>query len=309
VQTSSTGWHILLYHDVSWEENCYVRSIGGTIPPDVFRTHVAAAASLGELVSVPDGERRLAEGALDGPIFSFWFDDGLAGVARHAAPILGEYGVSGAVSICSRFVNRTEFFWRFKLSYLSSIDGMRFLRTRLKKHGLERGAGVRVFTQLRFSPDVLRAIDELFERFTTPAQRADAFRMFMDPTAIGDLARQGWTIANHTASHYPVAEENCAHLLVDQFHECETEIMSIVGAPSRYWVLPFGAHTPAAALRAAESVRMDRRLVFVGDRVNTIASSTDGVLYRFIAPTGSAARLVKLIGQASPGGGVLPALS
>ena len=49
------GWYIILYHDVSWEESPFVRHIGGTCPPDVFRDHVRACAGLGELVSIRDG--------------------------------------------------------------------------------------------------------------------------------------------------------------------------------------------------------------------------------------------------------------
>ena len=129
------AWHILSYHDISWEENCYLRSIGGTVPPDIFRSHVATCAQLGTLVSIEEGARRLLGDKIDGPLFSFWFDDGLIGVRKNALPILEDFGVAGAISVCSRFVFRKEFFWRFKLSYLNTVDGMRILRSHLRKHG------------------------------------------------------------------------------------------------------------------------------------------------------------------------------
>jgi peptidoglycan/xylan/chitin deacetylase (PgdA/CDA1 family) len=290
------AWYIVLYHDISWEENCYLRSIGGTVPPDIFRDHVRALASVGELVSIPEGERRLREHTIDVPLFSFWFDDGLAGVSRHAAPILEEHGVAAAVSICSRFVRHAELFWRFKLSYLNAVDGIRFLRSRLSRRGFKRGDSVKTFTRLQFSADVLADIDELFERFTTPQQRADAFRMFMDRGTIERLWRRGWTIANHTAAHYPVCEPNCFHLLPDTFREGDEEVVSICGKPSTYWVLPFDTESPAAVIDASTPWREDRHLVFVRNRANTPASCGEArVLYRFSAPIGSARQLIGLL--------------
>src|SRR5438045_8187974 len=114
------GWYVLLYHDVSWEESAYVRTIGGTIPPDLFRRHVEALAGLGDVVGADEAERRWRAGTIDRPLFTVWFDDGLQGVEQHAAPILDRAGATAVASICSRFVDRTELFWRFKLSYLAS---------------------------------------------------------------------------------------------------------------------------------------------------------------------------------------------
>ena len=102
------------------------------MPPDIFRSHVATCAQLGTLVSIEEGARRLLGDSIAGPLVSFWFDDGRIGVRKHASPILEECGVAGAISVCSRFVFRKEFFWRFKLSYLNTVDGMRILRSHLR---------------------------------------------------------------------------------------------------------------------------------------------------------------------------------
>src|SRR5215471_12480919 len=129
------GWYIILYHDVSWEETPFTSHLGSTCPPDVFRDHVRTCEELGELVSIQDGIERVKKGDIASPLFSFWFDDGFVGVRKYAAPILAAHGVTGAISICSRFAMRTEMFWRCKLSYLHSIDAGRHLRARLRKYG------------------------------------------------------------------------------------------------------------------------------------------------------------------------------
>ena len=46
----SPGWYVLLYHDVSWEENDFIRPYSVVCPPDVFRrpgTRVVPAGTLG----------------------------------------------------------------------------------------------------------------------------------------------------------------------------------------------------------------------------------------------------------------------
>ena len=292
------AWYILLYHDVSWEENCYLRSVGGTCAPDVFRQHVKMAASLGDLVSVADGQRMLESNSFDRPAFSFWFDDGLIGVCKHAKPVLDEFGVTGAVSICSRFVRRSEFFWRFKLSYLHSVDGLRFLRSRLAKHGFSLRDPVSTFTLDSFSAEILQDIDDLWCRFTTPAQRQDAYRMFMSREEIRHLFDYGWEIANHTAGHYPVFQEHSLQLLSAQFQECEEEIQGICGRPSRYWVVPFDRKNSADGVKVADACRGDRHLVYVGNRRNNAHTcSAARVLFRYSTET-SAERLAQRLRKA-----------
>ena len=60
------GWYILLYHDISWEETPFVRHIGGTCPPDVFRDHVSTCESSGNtrIGSGGDEKTRLCGGFL-----------------------------------------------------------------------------------------------------------------------------------------------------------------------------------------------------------------------------------------------------
>src|SRR5262245_60839674 len=76
--------------------------------------------------------------------------DGVAGVRKYAAPVLAEHGITGGISLCSRFNDRTEMFWRSKLSYLHSIDAGRHLRARLREYGYSRPELVREFTIHRF---------------------------------------------------------------------------------------------------------------------------------------------------------------
>ena len=294
------GWYILLYHDVSWEENYYIRSIGGTCPPDLFQRHVNALSGLGEIVSVATGADRLRKGNLTEPMFSFWFDDGLIGVRKYAVSILKDFRATGALSICSRFVNRREFFWRFKLAYLNSIDAMRLLRPMLRKHGFETGDSVKTFTLDNFSEEVLAYIEELFNRFTSPQQRADAFRMFEDREGIKSLQKQGWVIANHSAGHYPVTQAHSLNLLEAEFLECEREIQEICGTFSNYWVLPFDRLTAPNVLNVADRCREERYIVFVGGRINTPNSmEKERVLYRISAPSDEPVALLKSIALAA----------
>lgn len=263
------AWYVLVYHDVSWEESPLIRHIGGTCPPDVFRAHVKTAASMAELVSVQEGYNRYRQGTIDRPLISFWFDDGLAGVARHAAPILSDYGVSAALSICPRFNRGIEMFWRFKLSLIHSADGGRHLRSRLRPLGYKVEYLTRHFTMDHFGPDVISAIDDVYRACTTETFRRDAYRTFMPISEIKRLKAEGWEICNHSASHYPIGEERTEDLTIPQFEEAERLLEELTGL-TRFWVFPFAR---AITQRSIAAVSQRGKIpVLVGGRANAAAS-------------------------------------
>jgi hypothetical protein len=279
------GWYILLYHDVSWEETPFVRHIGGTCPPDVFRDHLLACKRLGTLVSVQEGTARLMSGTVSSPLFSFWFDDGFAGVRKYAMPILADHGVTGATSICSRFISRAEMFWRFKLSYLHSIDAGRHLRARLRPLGFSMSAGVLYFSMDRFGPDVLSIIDTLYDEAVPAAMRDDAFRLFETPDGVRELYSKGWVVANHSAAHYPIGEKHVNHMLMDQFDECASWIQAVTGVDCNYWVFPFSRNIDPGSITTIRNHYPEKIIVYVGDVVNLPLGFGDKrILYRIGAP-------------------------
>ena len=236
---------------------------------------------------------------LDEPLISFWFDDALTGVHRHAAPILDQYGVTGGVAVCSAFMQRSELFWRFKLGYLQSIDGMRFVRSRLKPLGFRFGQSVRTFTITHFSDDVLAVIDELYERFTTPAQRADAYRMFLQPDDVADLQARGWEVSNHTARHYPVG----APLV---WTGCATSSKSA----SRCWsrssarraIGCFHSTLKAPPKSQSAHARVEETDIWCWWEIGTTLRrrASTGVLHRISAPTVTGQSVGDLLARASP---------
>ena len=294
------GWYIILYHDVSWEESPFVRDIGGTCPPDVFRDHVRACEGLGELVSIREGMEKLKRGDIAAPLFSFWFDDGFVGARKYAAPILAERGITGATSICSRFTNRSEMFWRCKLSYLQSIDAGRHLRARLRKYGYSRSELVREFTIDRFGGEVLSVINTLYDETTSRSVQEDAFRIFDTPDGLIELHKRGWVIANHSAAHYPISEKHVQDMLMDQFEECERFIQSLIGTESNYWVTPFAQNIEPSASSASQKHRDEKNIVLVADRVNVCTSfESTRTLYRIDASANDRNQLAQVLFAAS----------
>jgi len=275
------AWQILLYHDVNWEEPRALRGLGGTTTPDVFRAHVAAARQVGDVVSPAEAAQRLA---LDprGRIITFWFDDGLAGVARYAAPILAEHGLTGALAVCSRFWRRSEPFWRFQLAHLVTLGRAAPLRAAL---AVPPGASLRDHVLDHFGAPALAAIDRIWGELPA-GERAAAAHAFMNHDDIAALVEAGWTLANHTAAHHPVGEARAADTLAAQFEECAAALRDDFAVDPPYWVLPFdrpGARTAdlTARVRAAAP---ERTLVLVGDRANRPADVAARVLHRFFVP-------------------------
>lgn len=294
-------WYILLYHDISWEENSFARGIGGTIPPDLFRDHVNAISQVGKIVSIKDGLILMKQGTLTEPLFSFWFDDGFSGVTKYALPILQEQKVSAAVSICSKFVTHTDLFWRYKLAYLSSVDGVRFLRSKLRQLGYKSGMSVKNFCMNEFSKQIVDYIDELFSIHCSKALSNDAFRLFDPVDNILKLKKAGWEIANHTASHYPVGEDQGISLFHDEFAECQKVLETMLDVSSQYWVLPFDREqyrSDKLISTFTETSGNDQYLVLVGDKVNDQTDLSNRVINRFNVPIASSSELVRLLGKA-----------
>ena len=287
------GWYILNYHDIAWEENDFLKGIGGSFPPDIFNEHLEQLSRHAELVSVQEGFEQYQKGSLKRPLVSIWFDDGLAGVRKYALPILEAHKVKAGMSINSRFMLREELFWRAKLSFLSQVDGLRFLRAKLRKHGYDNSMLVKGFVLDRFCDEFVDAIDDVYARFTDAGFREDAFRIFDTVDGIKHLAAQGWEIANHSAAHYPVGEDAYISKFAEQFNECEAAMQQHLGSGSRFWVLPFDRKRDdslIATFTAANAA--GRHLVLVGDRFNTSATANDKVLYRVYVPDVNGKELV-----------------
>jgi len=255
---------------------------------------------LGALVSIADGIEKLKRGDIAAPLFGFWFDDGFVGVRKYAAPILAEHGITGGISLCSRFTDRREMFWRCKLSYLHSIDAGRHLRARLRQYGYSRPELVSQFTIDQFGDDVLSVINTLYAETTGCAVQEDAFRIFDTPEGFRELHNRGWVIANHSAAHYPISAQHGADKLLEQFEECDGFIESLLGTKSDYWVTPFGQHIAPSAISARQKPRDEKTIVLVDNRVNVGASfESTPTLYRICAPSNDRNQLAQVLIAAS----------
>lgn len=295
------AWHILLYHDISYEETPYTRGIeGGTLPPDLLRDQVETLRRVGDLVGVDEGLRRTRSGEpLRRPMFSFWFDDGFAGVRQHALPILDEVGVSAAMSVCSRFVDRSELHWRLALSWLRHVDGLRHVRAALRDRlaGLPAGTPLRASTMDRFEPRIAQCILDLHQKMTTPAQREAAAALFDDRAGLRSLRDAGWLLCNHSAAHWPIGEAAAIDHFAAQFEECANDLSDLLTSDPDLWVLPFdrSRHRAASLLQefAAAGSHDNRFLVLVGNRPTAREDLDRRTIYRTCAPAASGRALLR----------------
>jgi peptidoglycan/xylan/chitin deacetylase (PgdA/CDA1 family) len=289
------GWYILNYHDISWEENIYLRGIGGTIPPDIFNSHLESLNQHGRLVSIEKGFNKFSSSDINEPLISLWFDDGFRGVRKYALPIIEDYNVTAAISINSKFLLSKELFWRLKLSYISQTDGLRFLRSKLRKIGYKTGESVKTFVLDHFSDEVLKAIDDVYIEFSNEDIRSDAFRIFDDVDGIEVLQKKGWTIANHSSSHYPVTEESYFDHFTDEFEECQKVIKKYYKIDTKYWVAPFD-RTGKRAKNLLSSFILNSNehfMVLLEDKINKYPEKINKVLFRIVPPNFDGDELVK----------------
>ncbi len=289
------GWYILNYHDINWEENPYISGIGGTFAPDIFQDHLKYLDSIAQLVSIDEGYKALKSSNIDRVMISFWFDDGFSGVRKYAKPMLDEYNISAGFSINSQFMLKKQLFWRSKLSYISYVDGLRFLRSRLKKYGYTINTSVKSFVMDNFSLDIIKEIDEVYSIFCNKIHQKDAFRIFEDINGVKELLNAGWEIANHSSNHYPISENSYINHFVKEFMECERDIKKSLGIDSRFWVVPFDRKS-VDTTKLLSLTPDNRDLVLVGDRINT---TYNRVIYRIEPPYLKGKELIKFINKLS----------
>jgi peptidoglycan/xylan/chitin deacetylase (PgdA/CDA1 family) len=297
----SPGWYIALYHEVSWEEPPELRGIGGmTVPPDRFEDHLRALSGESTLLSVADARARLAQGPLDSPVVSIWFDDGYRGVRRYAAPRMSRAGVTGTISVCSRFTLRKEMFWRAQLARLASGDGLRFLRSRLRKIGIDPGDSLRESTLDRFTPELRQAIERSYRRHTSPELRQDAYRIFDTVEGLRTLQQSGWTMANHSASHWPIGEDSALESMVEQFTLAEQECATAGLKLSSDWVLPFDRERSTSLDQVFDAEATGKTLVLVGNRTTSADDLARNRIHRIVAPPCSGSELVQRLRRSNP---------
>ena len=276
------GWYIVNYHDVDYEDSILTRALGVTTRPDVFAHHLEQMAEAGRFVSIDEGCALLERDAIDEPIFSVWFDDGFAGVANEALAACEQHRVPAAFSVCSRFVTRTKMFWRAQLSYLAATDGLRLVRSRLRKLYGEVPMRLKRWTVEAFTEPMVDVIDEVYQELAHEEFRRDAFRIFADEDRVAKLASSGWLIANHGAAHYPCNAALDSDAVLAQFEEGR-ELVRALGSPDRYWVVPFGFAEGDHRARLAEHATV----VETGNKTNTAERwRRTGSLIRYEAPPG-----------------------
>lgn len=93
---------ILLYHSVSTDDSGLMHRY--TMPPDLFRTHMAWIAQRGfETLTVSHYAAALrGETTLPGRPLLVTFDDGYADFLEEAAPVLCEYGIQATLYVTTR---------------------------------------------------------------------------------------------------------------------------------------------------------------------------------------------------------------
>ena len=290
------AWYILNYHDINWELGPINSGIGGTFSPDMFNEHLKYLSDDFEFVSVNEGVKRLRNNNINKPLLSIWFDDGLIGVRKYGFDILESFGIKATISINSNFLLRKEMFWRFKLSYIASTDGLKVLRSRLKKYGYSIKKNVRDFSINNFSKDILNEINLTYDEFSPEYFREDAFRVFDTIGGIRFLLNNDWELANHSTSHYPITEQSAVHLMEDEFMNCDKIIKELFNIITPYWVAPFDRLGHRADKLFEKFNNMNdgsKYLVMVGNEINY--NINNNIIFRFAVSTHNGEKLLSYL--------------
>lgn len=234
----SRGAYFLNYHSVGWEDSVFTHAIPEfTVPPDVFRRHLKMLNEVGRLTSPQEALQKLRNDTVTEPLIVLWFDDGHKGVIKWALPQLEKLQITGALSVCSRFITRKELFWRSKMSYLSHLDLMRAVRSGLRENGIDVPLHFRSWSVENFAPIIVDVMDNIFRNQGLKKILKKGKKLFMDKEDLKKIKDKGWFIANHTSRHYPILDKDISE---SSFLECDIFLKNMGIDGRNYWVVPFG---------------------------------------------------------------------
>lgn len=215
------AWYILSYNDINWESGPLPAGPYSALSPDIFFDHINYLNKVVDFVNLDDGINLLKKGNLKRPIFSVFFNNGLAGVRRYGFEILNDFNIKAAVSINSDFIKKEKMWWRYKLGFISAYDSLKSLRTKLRRHGFKNIQSITEFVERNFSPQLLNCIDEVYNDFFPDYFKKDAFRIFESIEGIKFLKDNGWEIVNEGGFSYFVKSSTTFDNINNNFIKCE----------------------------------------------------------------------------------------
>ncbi len=156
------------------------------------------------------------------------------------------------------------------------------------------GHSLREYTLGEFDLQLRALIHSCFSTHANDQLVKAAFSVFDSVEGLQQLMSNGWILANHSASHFPVSEKKSLPLFLEQFITCDTDLSDMFGKGSPFWVLPFDRKPDPDLHSIFESspYGQTHTLVHVGNQLN-INGMNPRYLYRMYVPDVRGNTLVK----------------
>ncbi len=243
---------VLLFHNVSPDENRFVAGLGTTMEPATFAAHLAYLVKHYDVVGIDD----LVAEPGNRPRVAIAFDDGYRSVLTEAWPLLKQHGLTAIVYLITRAVGNRELVWVDHLNWLLQESGEDGLAAGRAHFGLPPSAGAaQIVSAARVGFD-RASLARLIERLSGMAPASPLDTVARDPLYLGwdevrEMAREGAMFGNHTASHpnmgrLPEGEQRVEILEAQQ-------TLKENGVETEHFAYPFGHHndlTPRIAREA-----------------------------------------------------------
>ncbi|MBO0844056.1 MAG: polysaccharide deacetylase family protein [Nocardioides sp.] len=226
-----------------------------------FAKQLAMCRRLANVVPLEDAARRLAEGRpLPPRAVALTFDDGYRDNLSVVLPLLRRLGLPATFFLVPGILDSTVTPWWEVVGWLIRrstaesvvVDGRSFPL----RHPGERArasSGVCELLKRRNADARAAVVEELRER-CRPAGTPPGRDMFLDWSAVGEIARAGFGIGSHTCAHHIMARENAATQCED-LARSRRELESNLSVEVRHLAYPNGKRDDydAATITGARS--------------------------------------------------------
>jgi peptidoglycan/xylan/chitin deacetylase (PgdA/CDA1 family) len=238
------AWTIACYHRVlpaAQREAYFSPSL--VVTPEAFAAHCALYARHFEVLTVAEGQRRMAAGEFGRkPLLSLSFDDGYRDNVQHAVPILEEHRLRATFCIIAGLVDTETLPWYDRVARAVQVRGAAVLPAEWKlpeqpdRRALARAA-LEVMKRLPW--DKTQDWTEKIAAAAGDLGAPNEADLIVSSAQLKVLQARGHEIAAHSMSH-PVLTRVQAEDLPEEVSGARERLEGFVGSPVRTFCYPNG---------------------------------------------------------------------
>ncbi len=235
--------HLLTYHQVAPEPDLFTAGTGLRHSPEELERHLDYLLEYYRPMRLSDWLDAVARGQTPRHAVVITFDDGFAGVLRHAWPVLYRHRVPMTVFPVTGVIGNTDLLWTHKLAWLLAHGHGRRVADALRAEGFALPAedgDLENHVRQSYRPDLPDILEAVLRSTGHSGPRlAASLRPYLEPADIAEADPELVEFGNHTHTH-PVLAALSRDQQRAEITAARDALAALTGRPPLVLAYPFG---------------------------------------------------------------------